>query len=119
MDRLVREGGVEFIQFLLAKALADNGEPLQSTPREWTFRDILRMPDAERKEWFAACKEEIEALVKRGVIELVPLPPGRKTVKCRFNWPWSRLVPCMWIGISNPVIGKAVKVAGLAISTGS
>jgi hypothetical protein len=85
MAKLAREGGVEFIQYLLAKAVSDkSNEPLQSTPREWTFRDIQRMPDAQRKEWFAACKEEIEALQQRGVIELVELPHGRKTVKCRW-----------------------------------
>ena len=45
--KLAQEGGVDFVNYLLAKAIpeadANKSLPTPSTPREWTFRDILRM----------------------------------------------------------------------------
>jgi len=37
---------------LLSKAIPDgkNDGPLQTSPKEWTFRDIMRMPEAQKKE---------------------------------------------------------------------
>ena len=82
---LAREGGVRFMNYLLAKAIPPHNElPNQSNIREWTFRDILRMPTAQQKEWKDACREELEALHKRKVFDLVKLPPGRKAIKNRW-----------------------------------
>ncbi|PIL33571.1 hypothetical protein GSI_04194 [Ganoderma sinense ZZ0214-1] len=36
------------------------------------------LPNAERKEWFTACREELEALRRRDVYDLVDRPKGRK-----------------------------------------
>jgi len=85
MAQLAQEGGVGLINYLLAKAVADD-QPLPNTssPREWTFRDILRMPQELREEWKKACYEELESLRKRQVFELTELPPGRKTIKNRW-----------------------------------
>ena len=86
LSRLAREGGVEFMNWMLSKAVtpdAPTNLPQKST-REWTFRDIMRLPEHERKEWWKACLEEIEALKKRKVFDLVDLPPGRKAIKCRW-----------------------------------
>ena len=52
--------------------------------REWTFRDIASLPRAERKEWFTACHEELEALRARDVYDLVDRPKGRKVIKNRW-----------------------------------
>jgi hypothetical protein len=44
---LVREGGVEFLNQLLAKAVPPNSEtPDTANVREWTFRDIIKLPKA-------------------------------------------------------------------------
>ena len=73
MAKLCREGGADLIQALIAKAIPPiEGEKV--TPlnvREWTFRDIASLPQAERKEWFTACREELEALRARDVYDLV------------------------------------------------
>ena len=52
--------------------------------REWTFRDIAVLPKDERKEWFNACRKELEALRRREVYDLVDRPKGRKVVKNRW-----------------------------------
>jgi hypothetical protein len=83
--KLVQEGGVRFMHYLLAKAVPPHDElPNTSNIRDWGFRDILRMPAAHQKEWKNACREELEALRKRNVFELVKLPPGRKAIKNRW-----------------------------------
>ena len=83
--RLAQEEGVRFMNYLLAKAVPPhNLLPDTSNVREWTFRDILRMPTAQQKEWKDACREELEALRKRNVFEMVNLPPGRKAIKNRW-----------------------------------
>jgi hypothetical protein len=73
------------MNYLLAKAVADN-KPLlnMSSPREWMFRDILRMPNKLQEEWKKACLEELESLRKRQVFELTDLPHGRKVIKNRW-----------------------------------
>ena len=80
LSRLAQEGGVKFLDHLLAKAVPSADlEPLDtSNVREWTYKDILRMPEAQQKEWKAACREELEALRRRNVFELVNPPKGRK-----------------------------------------
>ncbi|GJE98550.1 hypothetical protein PsYK624_147820 [Phanerochaete sordida] len=81
MAQLCREGGVAMIHYLVSKAIAPGSRP---SPREWTYRDILRLPEAEQKEWKRAALEELEALKKRKVFELVPRPKGRKVIKNRW-----------------------------------
>ena len=83
--QLVQEGGVELVRYLLAKAVPPTESTAESTPiREWTYKDIMRMPEAQQREWKAACREELEALRRREVFELVNLPKGRKIIKNRW-----------------------------------
>ncbi|KAL7284521.1 hypothetical protein ACG7TL_001812 [Trametes sanguinea] len=85
MAQLCREGGVALINFLLMKAVPPVDDlPDTSNVREWTYRDITRLPEAEQREWKAACQEELEALRRRKVFELVDRPKGRKVIKNRW-----------------------------------
>ena len=86
LTRLAQEGGVKFLDYLLAAAVApyDLGSPDTSNIREWTFKDILKMPSDQQEEWRAACREELESLRKRKVYELVDPPKGRKVIKNRW-----------------------------------
>ena len=78
----MREGGVEFLDYLLAKAVPlDPESPDTANICEWTFRDILKMPSAFQKEWKQACCEELESLCSRKVFELVDHPKGHKIIK--------------------------------------
>ena len=84
---LCREGGAYLIQYLISKAIPPDDEGEKASPlnvREWTFRDIAVLPKDERKEWFNACREELEALRRRDVYDLVDRPKGRKVVKNRW-----------------------------------
>ena len=86
LTHLAQEGGVKFLDYLLAQAVApyDLGSPETSNIREWTFRDILKLPSEQQEEWHAACCEELESLCKRKVYELVDPPKGRKVIKNRW-----------------------------------
>ena len=49
--KLCQEGGVALINYLLLKAIPPIEPPKESKIREWTFRDIAHLPQAEQKEW--------------------------------------------------------------------
>ncbi|KAH9008639.1 hypothetical protein EDB85DRAFT_2164076 [Lactarius pseudohatsudake] len=84
--RLAQEGGVKFLDLLLAKAVSplDLESPDTSNIREWTYRDILNMPSEPQEEWHNACKEELASLRKRSVYDLVNPPKGRRVIKNRW-----------------------------------
>ncbi|KAJ8472455.1 hypothetical protein ONZ45_g16643 [Pleurotus djamor] len=97
LTRMSQEGGVEFMKFLLSKVVAvsepetepvtvpnANAELNPDNIREWTYRDIMRLPPDQRKPWIEACKEELKSLRARNVYSLVKLPKGRKAIKCRW-----------------------------------
>jgi len=77
LNCLVWEGGVEFIAFLLNKAV-----PLAADQLVF-YKDIARLPSQLREQWKKACQEELEALYKHKVFELADLPPGHKAIKNR------------------------------------
>jgi len=82
---LAREGGVEFLNQLLAKAVPPDSEtPDTANVREWTFRDILNMPKDAQKEWKQVCRKELDSLCRRKVFELVDPPKGHKVIKNRW-----------------------------------
>ena len=84
---MAQEGGAPLINFLLTKAIPPHEcDALLSTQsvQDWTFQDILQLPIAERKEWKAACHEELESLRAQHIFELTGLPKGRKVVKNRW-----------------------------------
>jgi len=82
---LVREGGVEFLNQLLAKAVPSDLEtPDTANVQEWTFRDIIKMPKDAQKEWKQVCREELDSLCRCEVFELVDPPKGCKVIKNRW-----------------------------------
>ena len=56
----------------------------KSDPREWTYRDLLKLPVSEQKEWRNAALEQLEALQRRKVFELVDRPKGRRIIQNRW-----------------------------------
>src|SRR6202789_1375405 len=79
---LCREGGVALQNFLISKAVPPTAE--EKPPREWKYRDISRLPPAELEEWRQACLDELAALNRRQVYDLVERPQGRKVIKNRW-----------------------------------
>jgi hypothetical protein len=73
---LCREGGVALVRFLASKTISTTPE----NPKEWTYRDILTLPEESLKEWKAACERELDTLHKRSVFRLVERPRGRKVI---------------------------------------
>jgi hypothetical protein len=60
---LIQEGGVRFLNYLLAKAVSPDSESLDvSKVREWSYRDIMCMNRVQQKEWKAACQQELDSL---------------------------------------------------------
>jgi len=59
----MQEGGVRFLNYLLAKAVSPDLESLDiSKVREWSYRDILHMNKVQQKEWKAAFQQELDSL---------------------------------------------------------
>jgi len=92
VNQLCQEGGVAFQHFLVSKAIIPSihvahpdyepeapRQPL--SPKEWTYRDILKLPKDMLEEWRAACKRELEALEHGKVYDLTPRPKGCKVIK--------------------------------------
>ena len=52
LTHLAQEGGVKFLDLLLAKAVPhiDLESPDTSSIREWTFKDIQKMPSEQQEE---------------------------------------------------------------------
>ena len=80
--KLASEGGARFWNFLLAQRVSDLPDPTRV--RDWTRREISKLPTEEQAQWFEAERAELEALKKRKVYEIVDLPAGRKAIKCRW-----------------------------------
>ena len=77
------EGGVG-LTHLLMKAIPPVKVRPSNNIREWTYKDILRLPEDEQREWKRACEEELEALRRRNVFELVDRPEGHRVLKNRW-----------------------------------
>jgi hypothetical protein len=80
---LHREGGVTNLSYLLAKSISPI-DSATSDPKTWGFKDLARLPQLEQSMWHDACLQELEALIKRDVFEVVPRPKGRKTIDNRW-----------------------------------
>jgi len=78
VSRLSWEGGVSFLLFLVSKAVPVCKE---KEPKEWTYKDMIRLPASQLEEWRAACQQEIEILTKRHVFDMVVCPSGCRIIK--------------------------------------
>ena len=58
--------------------------PSVSNVCEWHYQDLMHFPEAARKEWKAACYQDMESLDKHDVFEHTDLPKGHKTIGCRW-----------------------------------
>ena len=54
---------------------------MEKSPREWKYQDIANLPKAELEEWRTACDQELEALHRHQVYDLVEHPRGHKVIK--------------------------------------
>jgi hypothetical protein len=67
---------------------AAHAEKSSKPVREWTYRDIVKLPEAERAKWLGkdgAYAKELEALKERDIFgPLIDLPPGRKAIDNRW-----------------------------------
>ena len=81
IKKITKEGGDELIRWLLSKAVTPSSRK-SLVPNQ--FRDIARLPRQQQLEWKQACREELEALRKRQVYDIVDLPHDRKTIKNRW-----------------------------------
>ena len=55
-----------------------------SGPKEWTYKDVINLPELEYKEWKDACLRELSTLKERDVYDTVPRPKGQKDIKNRW-----------------------------------
>ena len=81
--KLCQEGGVKLLSYLMAKAVSPTVEA-PTHPKSWGCKDISHLPELEKKEWQNACLQELEALRRSDVYELVQCPRGHKVIKNRW-----------------------------------
>jgi hypothetical protein len=74
IQRLVHEGGMEFLEFLMANTIAKPKMPV-------TYKDLADLPPNDRKVWMAACLEELQALNKHEVYMVMDLSKGCRAIK--------------------------------------
>ena len=70
MQKMCEEGGANLVRYLMGKALAVSNNQYENV-RNWSYKDITRLPQAEQKHWRLACQEELDMLRKHKVFELV------------------------------------------------
>jgi Reverse transcriptase (RNA-dependent DNA polymerase) len=89
LNFLMKEGGVHYLNYLLAKADTPNSELSDvSKVREWSYKDLLRLPTSQQKEWMDACHQELDSLRKHNVYDLINPPPGRRIIQN--HWAFDR-----------------------------
>jgi len=78
MIRLVREGGAEYICFLLALRATET----HFLPK--TFKDVTKLQADSKKRWLEFCLEELKSLKDRDVYEIMDLPKEKqsRTARC-------------------------------------
>jgi len=85
LSYLVKHGGVRYLNTLLAAAVPPGSEiPDTCNIREWSFKDIMRMPSAQQKDWIDACCQELDSLREHRVYDLVNPLQGRRVIKNRW-----------------------------------
>ena len=80
VEKMCEEGGANLVRFLMGKALTTQ-DPQTENVRNWSYKDIACLPQAEQKLWQLACQEELDMLHKRKVFELIDRPRDRKVIK--------------------------------------
>ena len=61
VQKMCKEGGANLVQYLMGKALAVSDNQYENV-RNWSYKDIARLPQAEQKLWRLACQEELDML---------------------------------------------------------
>ena len=82
-DVLCHDGGGPLLSFLLVCTISPIDAAAVTDPKTWVYKDVVCLPPAEQQEWQDACSQELEALRKCEVFELVLRPKYRKVIK---NW---------------------------------
>jgi len=85
LSYLVKHGGVRYLNTLLATAVPPGSEiPDTCNICEWSFKDIMRMPSAQQKDWIDACRQKLNSLQEYRVYDLVNPPQGQRVIKNRW-----------------------------------
>jgi len=69
------------LSYLCAKAVPLSEEASKPNYREWSYRDLLCLSESERKQWFKACKVELDMLKQYKVFEVSDHPSDHKVIK--------------------------------------
>ena len=80
MQKMCEEGGANLVYCLMGKALTTQ-DPQTENVRNWSYKDIAHLPQAEQKLWQLAFQEELDMLHKHKVFELIDHPQDQKVIK--------------------------------------
>jgi hypothetical protein len=110
----MKEGRVRYLNYLLAKADAPNSElPDISNVREWSYKDLLRLPMSQQKEWMDACYQELDSLCKHDVYDLVNPPPERRIIRNR--WVFDRKTDGVTVKMMSPRLRATIECKSMPL----
>jgi len=81
VECIVWEGGDTMVSYLCTKAVPLSEETSKPNYCEWSYRDLLCLPESEHKQWFKVCKVELDMLKQCKVFEVSDHPFGWKVIK--------------------------------------
>jgi len=64
------------VSYLCAKAVPLSEEASKPNYHEWSYRDLVCLPESERKQWFKVCKVKPDMLKQHKVLEVSDCPSG-------------------------------------------
>ena len=81
VECIVWEGGDTMVSYLCTKAVPLSKKASKPNYHEWFYRDLLHLPESEYKQWFKACKVELDMQKQHKVFEVSDCSSGRKVIK--------------------------------------
>jgi len=81
VEHIVREGEDAMISYLCTKAVPLGKKASKPNYRKLSYRDLLCLPESERKQWFKVCEVELDMLKQHKVFEISDHPSGQQVIK--------------------------------------
>jgi len=69
------------VSYLCSKAVPLSKEASKSNYCQWSYRDLLHLPESKRKQWFKACEVELDMLKQCKVFKVSDHHSRRKVIK--------------------------------------
>jgi len=80
IECIVQEGGDAMISYLCQKIVLISKKAYKPNYHEWSYRDLLCLFKSEHKQWFKACKAELDMLKQGKFFQVTDCPSSQKVI---------------------------------------